>query len=110
VLDVGKIASQVGYDDTSSFTRLFWERIGMSPGSNRGRFQPACIGFSKCGGVYVPSKELKTDPMALEEFDKRLQSELGIALSPNLDCELCKLFRLQPQALDNLLALIYDLT
>jgi transcriptional regulator GlxA family with amidase domain len=39
-LSIEKIANQVGYGDTSSFTRLFRQRIGMSPGSYRGRFQP----------------------------------------------------------------------
>jgi transcriptional regulator GlxA family with amidase domain len=39
-LSVEKIATQVGYGDTSSFTRLFRQRIGMSPGSYRSRFQP----------------------------------------------------------------------
>ncbi|MEQ6306970.1 MAG: GlxA family transcriptional regulator [Pseudomonadales bacterium] len=36
---VEEVASQVGYSDTSSFSRLFRQRIGMSPGAYRGRFQ-----------------------------------------------------------------------
>ncbi|QIL79982.1 helix-turn-helix domain-containing protein [Diaphorobacter sp. HDW4A] len=32
------VACQVGYSDTSSFSRLFRHRIGMSPGAYRGRF------------------------------------------------------------------------
>lgn len=36
---VDVIANQVGYNDTSSFSRLFRERIGMSPGAYRSRFQ-----------------------------------------------------------------------
>jgi hypothetical protein len=87
--------------------------VGSSSGDNprltlrRASGQPL-VGVHVDGGVYVPSKKLKTDPVAFEDFGKRLQSELGIALPPNLDYELCKLFRLQPQALDNLLSLIYD--
>lgn len=33
------IASQVGYNDTSSFSRLFRQRIGISPGAYRSRLQ-----------------------------------------------------------------------
>lgn len=40
-LSVEEVACQVGYSDTSSFSRLFRQRIGMSPGAYRGRFQPA---------------------------------------------------------------------
>lgn len=36
---VESIAGQVGYSDTSSFTRLFRQRIGISPGAYRERFQ-----------------------------------------------------------------------
>lgn len=36
---VDLIASQVGYQDSSSFSRLFRHRIGMSPGAYRSRFQ-----------------------------------------------------------------------
>ncbi len=36
---VDVIASQVGYHDSSSFTRLFRQRIGMSPGAYRNRLQ-----------------------------------------------------------------------
>ncbi len=36
---VEAVANQVGYSDTSSFSRLFRQRIGMSPGAYRGRFQ-----------------------------------------------------------------------
>ncbi len=38
-LSVEVIGSQVGYNDTSSFSRLFRQRIGMSPGAYRRRFQ-----------------------------------------------------------------------
>lgn len=37
--NVESIAIQVGYNDTSSFSRLFRGRIGMSPGAYRNRFQ-----------------------------------------------------------------------
>lgn len=66
------------------------------------------IGVHVDGGVWMASKRLKTDPVAFEEFGKRLQPETGISLPSNLNCELCKLFELQPQALDSLLALTYD--
>lgn len=36
---VDTIAGRVGYSDTSSFSRLFRERIGMSPGAYRSRFR-----------------------------------------------------------------------
>lgn len=36
---VEDVACQVGYSDASSFSRLFRQRIGMSPGAYRGRFQ-----------------------------------------------------------------------
>lgn len=36
---VDEIAGQVGYIDTSSFTRLFRQRVGMSPGAYRDRFR-----------------------------------------------------------------------
>lgn len=36
---VEEVASQVGYSDTSSFSRLFRQRVGMSPGAYRRRFQ-----------------------------------------------------------------------
>ncbi|MGE4534425.1 helix-turn-helix domain-containing protein [Halomonas sp.] len=42
---VEEIAGQVGYSDASSFTRLFRQRVGMSPGAYRDRFQihaPQC--------------------------------------------------------------------
>ncbi|CAN7582692.1 helix-turn-helix domain-containing protein [Variovorax sp. LjRoot84] len=39
-LNVEDVAGQVGYGDTSSFSRLFKQRIGMSPGAYRDRFQP----------------------------------------------------------------------
>jgi len=39
-LSVEDIVAQVGYGDTSSFSRLFRQRIGMSPGAYRGRFRP----------------------------------------------------------------------
>lgn len=35
---VEEVASQVGYNDASSFSRLFRQRVGMSPGSYRSRF------------------------------------------------------------------------
>ena len=38
-LNVEDVACQVGYSDTSSFSRLFRQRVGMSPGAYRGRFQ-----------------------------------------------------------------------
>jgi len=38
-LGVEQIATQVGYSDTSSFSRLFRERLGLSPGAYRRRFQ-----------------------------------------------------------------------
>ncbi len=37
--NVEEVAMQVGYSDTSSFSRLFRQRIGMSPGAYRSRFQ-----------------------------------------------------------------------
>ena len=39
VLTIEQIAGEVGYTDTSSFARLFRQRIGMSPGSYRSRLQ-----------------------------------------------------------------------
>lgn len=38
-LTVQSIALQVGYSDVSSFSRLFRQRIGLSPGAYRSRFQ-----------------------------------------------------------------------
>lgn len=38
-LGIDAIAGQIGYRDTSSFSRLFRQRIGMSPGAYRNRFQ-----------------------------------------------------------------------
>lgn len=38
-LSVEVISGEVGYNDTSSFSRLFRQRIGMSPGVYRRRFQ-----------------------------------------------------------------------
>jgi transcriptional regulator GlxA family with amidase domain len=38
-LNVERIAAQVGYNDTSSFCRLFREKVGLSPGAYRGRFR-----------------------------------------------------------------------
>lgn len=38
-LSVEVIGGQVGYNDTSSFSRLFRQRIGMTPGAYRSRFQ-----------------------------------------------------------------------
>lgn len=38
-LNIGIIAERVGYSDTSSFSRLFKERIGLSPGAYRSRFR-----------------------------------------------------------------------
>lgn len=38
-LGVEQIAMQVGYTDASSFSRLFRERLGLSPGAYRRRFQ-----------------------------------------------------------------------
>jgi transcriptional regulator GlxA family with amidase domain len=39
-LNVERIALQVGYNDTSSFCRLFREKVGISPGTYRNRFRP----------------------------------------------------------------------
>lgn len=36
---IDEVACQVGYSDTSSFTRLFRQRVGLSPGAYRDRFQ-----------------------------------------------------------------------
>lgn len=36
---VEEVACRVGYSDTSSFSRLFSQRVGMSPGAYRGRFR-----------------------------------------------------------------------
>lgn len=38
-LGIEEIANQVGYGDASSFSRLFRERLGLSPGAYRRRFQ-----------------------------------------------------------------------
>jgi len=38
-LRIEQIAAQVGYADTSSFARLFKQRVGVSPGQYRARFQ-----------------------------------------------------------------------
>lgn len=38
-LHVEQIAVQVGYNDTSSFCRLFKEKVGLSPGAYRNRFR-----------------------------------------------------------------------
>lgn len=38
-LGVEQIASQVGYGDASSFSRLFRQRLGLSPGAYRNRFR-----------------------------------------------------------------------
>lgn len=38
-LSVDEIVARVGYRDTSSFSRLFRNRVGMSPGAYRRRFQ-----------------------------------------------------------------------
>lgn len=38
-LTVEQVADQVGYFDTSSFSRLFRQKVGMSPGAYRRRFQ-----------------------------------------------------------------------
>jgi transcriptional regulator GlxA family with amidase domain len=38
-MTVQSIATQVGYSDASSFSRLFRQSIGLSPGSYRRRFQ-----------------------------------------------------------------------
>ncbi|MDN8617707.1 GlxA family transcriptional regulator [Variovorax ginsengisoli] len=38
-LGVDQIAVQVGYNDPSSFSRLFRERMGLSPGAYRNRFR-----------------------------------------------------------------------
>ncbi|RQR27569.1 GlxA family transcriptional regulator [Burkholderia sp. Bp9142] len=38
-LNVEAIAAKVGYIDASSFSRLFKEKVGLSPGAYRGRFR-----------------------------------------------------------------------
>jgi transcriptional regulator GlxA family with amidase domain len=38
-LSIEQIAGYVGYGDTSSFSRLFRERVGFTPGAYRARFQ-----------------------------------------------------------------------
>ncbi|WP_454651123.1 GlxA family transcriptional regulator [Bradyrhizobium liaoningense] len=38
-LSISVIAERVGYSDTSSFSRLFKERMGLSPGAYRSRFR-----------------------------------------------------------------------
>jgi transcriptional regulator GlxA family with amidase domain len=38
-LSISVIAGRVGYSDTSSFSRLFKERMGLSPGAYRSRFR-----------------------------------------------------------------------
>ncbi|WP_343618161.1 helix-turn-helix domain-containing protein [Ralstonia sp.] len=38
-LSLERIAAQVGYNDTSSFCRLFKDKVGMTPGAYRGRFR-----------------------------------------------------------------------
>lgn len=38
-LNIDQIAAQVGYTDSSSFSRLFRERMGVSPGNYRSRFE-----------------------------------------------------------------------
>src|SRR4029077_6865812 len=40
-MTVQSIAAQVGYSDASSFSRLFRQGVGLSPGSYRRRFQMA---------------------------------------------------------------------
>jgi transcriptional regulator GlxA family with amidase domain len=40
-MTVQSIAAQVGYSDTSSFSRLFGQVVGLSPGAYRRRFQMA---------------------------------------------------------------------
>ncbi|MDM0022533.1 GlxA family transcriptional regulator [Variovorax saccharolyticus] len=44
-LGVDQIAMQVGYTDASSFSRLFRERIGLSPGAYRSRYQSVEAGM-----------------------------------------------------------------
>jgi transcriptional regulator GlxA family with amidase domain len=38
-MPVQSVAVQVGYNDVSSFTRLFKDAVGLTPGAYRGRFQ-----------------------------------------------------------------------
>ncbi|QOH38289.1 helix-turn-helix domain-containing protein [Burkholderia cepacia] len=40
-LSLERITAQVGYSDTSSFCRLFKDKVGLSPGAYRDRFRPA---------------------------------------------------------------------
>jgi len=39
-LSLERITAQVGYSDTSSFCRLFKDKVGLSPGAYRDRFRP----------------------------------------------------------------------
>ncbi|CAM5477179.1 GlxA family transcriptional regulator [Eoetvoesiella caeni] len=41
--NIEQIANQIGYDDVSSFSRLFRQRMGLSPGAYRSRFQSSAI-------------------------------------------------------------------
>jgi len=43
-MNLEMIAAQVGYNDTSSFCRLFKERVGLSPGAYRSRLRPSVDG------------------------------------------------------------------
>ncbi len=53
-LGVEEVACRVGYLDTSSFSRLFRQRVGMSPGAYRNRFRsPVDSGNSDGAAVRV---------------------------------------------------------
>lgn len=43
-LRLSQVTERVGYDDVSSFSRLFRSRTGMTPGSYRSRFLPSGAG------------------------------------------------------------------
>lgn len=53
-MSVERVAAQVGYQDTSSFSRLFRQRVGLSPGAYRARFQSAARQAQ--GGRLGPSR------------------------------------------------------
>ena len=49
-MPTNQIALQVGYNDAGSFSRLFRERMGLSPGAYRSRYQ------SVEAGIYTNSR------------------------------------------------------
>jgi transcriptional regulator GlxA family with amidase domain len=54
-LTVQSIASQVGYGDVSSFSRLFREVVGLSPGAYRRRFRTHATLERPCGQASTES-------------------------------------------------------